>query len=274
MSEEVRPIALFDAGVGGLSVLKHIIKFMPNEDIIYFSDSAHRPYSKNTDHLIKKYSYDIIKYFIKKNSKIIVIACNTITSSILPEAQKYAEIPIIGVIEAGVKEAVSKTKNNTVLVMGSRTTIKKQMYLRMLKKHSENIKVLELPCMPDLANIVEEGIIIPKYIIMNKLKSYFEPYLQEGFDTLILACTHFPFLIDYIREALNHKIEIVDPGRGTALRVMEILEKNKNIKPSKNKAIREFYTSGNLSEFKNFISKFFKIKDDNIKKIDLGVNYL
>ena len=151
-----KPIGVFDSGLGGLTVLKEIMKILPNEDIIYFGDTARIPYGSRSKETIIKYTFQAINFLKTKGVKAIVIACNTATARSLKEAQEKYDIPIIGVIEAGARTAVSSTKNKIVGIIGTEGTISSKAYNLEISKIDESIEIVNKAC-PLFVPIVEEG---------------------------------------------------------------------------------------------------------------------
>ena len=208
-----RPIGVFDSGLGGLTVLKEIMKITPNENIVYFGDTARVPYGPRSKETIIKYTFQAIDFLISKNVKAIVIACNTATARALKEANEKYDLPIIGVIEAGAKTAAYTTKNKIVGVIGTDGTIRSKAYNIEIAKIDPEIKIVDKAC-PLFVPIVEEGWANTDIASLTA-RRYLEELMDKGIDSLVLGCTHYPFVRDSIKKVVGHEIAIIDGGEGT-----------------------------------------------------------
>ena len=206
-----RPIGVFDSGLGGLTVLKEIMKITPNENIVYFGDTARVPYGPRSKETIIKYTFQAIDFLISKNVKAIVIACNTATARASNE--KY-DLPIIGVIEAGAKTAAYTTKNKIVGVIGTDGTIRSKAYNIEIAKIDPEIKIVDKAC-PLFVPIVEEGWANTDIASLTA-KRYLEELMDKGIDSLVLGCTHYPLLKRTIGEIVGENVKLVNPARETA----------------------------------------------------------
>lgn len=219
------PIGFFDSGVGGLSVLKESLKILPNENYIYYGDSINAPYGTKTESDIKRLTELGISFLIKKGVKAIVIACNTATSVAANDLRKkYPNIPILG-IEPAIKPAVSKNKNGIILVMATPMTLSKGKFVNMLENYTQyNIK--KVPC-KGLAELIESGQ-TSGTIIEDYLKNILSPYINEEIDTIVLGCTHYPFVSNCISSIVGDNVNIIDGSYGTVCNLKKQLE-NYNI---------------------------------------------
>ncbi|MDH5657719.1 MAG: glutamate racemase [Spirochaetia bacterium] len=219
-----RPIGVFDSGMGGLTVLSELQKKLPHENFIYVGDTARVPYGSRSERTVQRYSLEISEYLKKYDIKILVIACNTATAYAESLLKKSLEIPVIGVVDPGVDALLSRTGNHCVGVIGTRSTIKSQVYEKRIKKKNENITVFSKAC-PLFVPIVEEGWMeheATKVIIADYLK----PMAGEGIDSLVLGCTHYPLLKHAIQKSFPF-IKLIDSSIETASSVSKILlEKN------------------------------------------------
>jgi len=217
-----RPIGIFDSGVGGLTVLKEVMRILPDEKIIYFGDTARVPYGPKSKETILKFSMENILFLLKHNVKLIIIACNTASSVALAVLEQNFKLPIIGVIKPGAQEAVRLTKNNRIGVIGTRTTIKSTAYKRRIKKIAPDIQVYSQAC-PLFVPLVEEGWLNTK-ITKDIVKSYLEPLKKQRIDTLVLGCTHYPLLKPVIKRVLGPNVHLVDSAKQVAKQAYYILK--------------------------------------------------
>lgn len=264
------PIALFDSGVGGLTIAKEVMAEFSNEDIIYFGDTAHLPYGPKSQQEVRAFVFKIIEYFVNLGAKIVIIACNTATAAGLKEARKKFDIPIIGPIVPGVREAVAKTRNNKIGVIATKGTMKSNSYQLALNKLAPQIDVFAKAC-PGFVPLVEAGELYTKEakeIINNSLISLKE----KEVDTLLLGCTHFPYLADLISDFMGQNVDLIYPGRGIALKVREILERENLLNQRDRIARRSFYVSDLNRLSKKFLSlgkQFLDFRELNFNELDI-----
>jgi len=236
-----RPIGFLDSGLGGLSVIKEVKKLLPQENIEYFADNLRQPYGeKNQDELID-YTLQIISFLIKKKVKICVIACNTATAASLQKAREYFSIPVIGVIQPAVQDAIKKTSNKKIGVIATEFTTKKGAYSKEIKKIAPEIKVFSNFC-PEFVSIVEAG----KFTAPETYKvarEYLKPLKEAHIDTLILGCTHYSFLKKVISDIMDPGVVLVDPAVSTSLILKEVLIQ-KEILKEEGKGEENYYTTG------------------------------
>lgn len=202
MDKRERPIGVFDSGLGGLTVVKEILRHLPNENIIFFGDTGRVPYGGRSKETITQYVKDDMEFLISHGVKAVVIACNTADSMAKETVQRLYDIPIVGVVEPAAKKAAETTKNGRIGVIGTKATVKSGAYFRAITAISPKIEVFARAC-PLLVPLVEEGRfqkgdIVPETV----LKEYLEPLKAEKIDTLILGCTHYPLLYDIVRSIL------------------------------------------------------------------------
>jgi glutamate racemase len=217
-----RPLGVFDSGVGGLTVVKEIIRQLPQEDIVYFGDTAHLPYGPKSPETIRRLVRDNISFLLKKKVKAIILACHTASAFALEEIKKENPIPIVGVIGPGVEEALKVTKNKRIGVIGTYGTIKSKAYAKELKRLEPQVFVFEKSC-PLFVPLVEEGW-IKKEATKLIIREYLEPLKEEGIDTLILGCTHYPLLKEEIAQIMG-EVSLIDSAQATVARIKKILKK-------------------------------------------------
>lgn len=246
-----RAIGVFDSGVGGLTVLNSIKSLLPNENIIYIGDNYHCPYGDKTPAQLFKYASGIVEYFIKKNVKLIVLACNTTSSTVLERLQMtYPEVMIIGVIDATVNDFINRKVANT-LIIATVATIKSNKYPETIKQIDSKIETFSLAT-PKLVPLVESG----KYKegIYDVLHEYLDEY-KERIQSIILGCTHYPILKEQIENVLPN-IEYVSSSEAISKSVKDILSKKKLLNLNKSNYIK-IYTTGDVDEFIYSSSGFF-----------------
>lgn len=217
-----RPIGIFDSGVGGLTVVKQVMKEMPKEQIIYFGDTARVPYGNKSKETVTKFSRQIIHFLLSKNVKAIIVACNTVSSNSLDILQQEFEIPIFGVVIPGVEEALKATKNKKIGVIGTTATIRSGAYEKLICEKNAEIQVYSKAC-PLFVPLAEEGW-TETDIAHLTVERYLQEILEKGVDSLVLGCTHYPLLKSCLSQVVGEKIQLVDPAHSTAMVVKEYLK--------------------------------------------------
>ena len=242
-----RAIGVFDSGVGGLTVLREIIKAVPHESTIYFGDTERVPYGPRDLDEVRKFVFKITRFLYDKNVKLIVIACNTSTAAALDDIKKQYGIPIIGVIEPGARTAVCNTRNKRVGVIATRGTVESNAYKLAIGKIDPGIETFSVAA-PLLVDFVEKGILDGKSL--NKtIYSYLRPLFKADIDVLILGCTHFPLIEKQILACSGNGIRVISSAVETAKDVKKTLAE-KGISSGKGKKPeRVFYETAVASNF-------------------------
>jgi glutamate racemase len=216
------PIGIFDSGIGGLTVVKELIQLMPNENLVYFGDTARVPYGTRSVKLIKQYSLEDAAFLEQFNIKILIVACNTASAVAVDLLKSALTIPVTGVIEPVVSAALTHSHNNRIGVIGTTATIKSEAYNNKIYMQKSDTKVFGQPC-PLLVPLVEEGWVDDE-ITRLTIRKYLSPLLAENIDTIILGCTHFPVLKHLIQDVVGPEITLIDSGLETAKVVKNLLE--------------------------------------------------
>lgn len=216
-----QPIGVFDSGIGGLTVVKALIHELPAESIVYFGDTARVPYGTKSKSTIVKFSLENVEFLLRFGVKCIVIACNTASSWALPTLRKYFKVPIVGVIRPGASAAVRATRNKRVGVIGTSATIRSRAYQAAIHRIDPSVKVFSQDC-PLFVPLVEEGW-LNGTITAAIAEKYLAALRQQGIDTLILGCTHYPLLSDTVQKVLGPRVKLVDSAEQTAAEVRAVL---------------------------------------------------
>ena len=203
-----QPLGIFDSGVGGLTVVKAVQGLLPHESIVYLGDTARVPYGSKSPETIRHFADQDVRFLLSKGVKAIVVACNTASAHALSDLQANHDIPIIGVIEPGVDAALAEPSCQRVGIIATRGTIRSHAYQHALALRRPDLLILEQSA-PLLAPLVEENWIDHPATI-EALKTYLQPLLDRGMDTLLLACTHYPLLIPTLQSVLGPGIRLVD----------------------------------------------------------------
>ena len=214
MEKALQPIAVFDSGVGGISVLRELRKILPNENYIYFGDSKNAPYGMKTKEEVLALTMDNARYLLDKGAKALVVACNTATSAAVRVLREtYPTIPIVG-IEPAVKPAAAMKEYPRVLVLATPMTIREEKFQKLMERFADQAEILPLPC-PGLMDFVERGD-LDSPAFRKYLEELLYAYKSQSIDAAVLGCTHYPFAKTLIQEILGPEVAIFDGGEGTA----------------------------------------------------------
>lgn len=235
------PIGVFDSGLGGLSVLRAIRERLPAEDLLYVADAAHVPYGGLDPDSIRARARVLTGFLVERGAKAIVVACNTATAVAVSELRHHWGLPIIG-MEPAIKPAVARTRSGTVGVLATEGTLISARFAGLLEQYAGSVRVVTQPC-PGLVAAVEAGAIdTPGTRAM--LAEYLEPLLSAGADTVILGCTHYPFLTPLIRDYTGPEVVVIDTGDAVARQVQRRLERAELRKSSRVPGREWFWSSG------------------------------
>ncbi len=247
------PIAIFDSGLGGLTVAKEIQKVLPNESIIYYGDTARVPYGSKSKDTIIKFTREAVNFLQSHNAKCIVIACNTASALALPVVKNEFDVPMIGVINPGAKAAAEKTSSGKVGVIATTATINSDAYTNAIREINNKITVYSQPC-PLFVPLVEEGW-GDKPAAKLIIQEYLTPLKIANIDTLVLGCTHYPLLIKQIQDFVSENVSLVVSAT-TCAKDLKILLEEKNILSDNNNAESTFFVTDMAARFSELGAKF------------------
>jgi len=263
------PIGVFDSGVGGLTVAKEIMNELPNEQIIYFGDTARVPYGDKSKETVTTYSRQIVEFLMAKGVKCIVVACNTASAYALETIRHEIAIPMVGVVKPGARTAAAATRNGKIGVIGTEATIRSRLYNEYLKELSPDVTVHGKAC-PLLCPLVEEGW-IDDPVTEEILRRYLKELIDKEVDTLVLGCTHYPILKDTVARVVGSGIQLVNPALETARELKRLLTETDQLTDSKDVPKHKFYVSDGAEKFRDFANsilpcEIIETKDVNVKK--------
>lgn len=294
------PIGVFDSGMGGLSVLMNLYKLLPNEKFIYLGDTARVPYGSKAKESIIEYSKQCVQFLLEQNVKLIVVACNTASSVAMDAIYKIAkDIPVIEMINPATNGAVNSSNNGKIGIIGTKGTIKSEAYIKSLRKLDsfDNLKLFPKAC-PLFVPLVEESLVNHQVteIITHE---YLDEFKTNGIDTLILGCTHYPFLVSQIIQVLPD-VNLIDTGYFAAMDTqkklrelnieadvkvdinkenLDLLVNNKQIgdKNTENNAVIskkitnfDLYSTDSSTDFKNVAESYLNVILTDVKKVDIS----
>lgn len=261
-----QPIGFLDSGLGGLSVVKEVKKLLPRENIEYFADNLRQPYGEKNQNELINYTIQIINFLIKKGIKACVIACNTATAASLKQVKEYFSIPIIGVIQPAVQDAIKKSSNKRIGIIATEFTIKNLAYPKEIKKVAPEIKVFSNFC-PKFVSIVEAGK-FTAFETYEIAREYLKPLKDAQIDTLIFGCTHYSFLKKLISDIMGPGVILIDPAASTSLNLKEVLIQ-KGILKEEGKGKENYYTTGLPEKVEKTAKIILNSNNFKIKKVKL-----
>ncbi len=247
-------IGVFDSGLGGLTVVKELMRQLPYEDIVYFGDTARVPYGSKSKESIIRFSIENTATLLKYNVKMVVVACNSSTGYALPTLTESFRLPIVGVIRPGAYKAVQVTKNNRVGVIATSATINSQEYTKTLKSLKSIVEVYDQAC-PLFVPLVEEGW-FNKEITFRVAKEYLGKLKKAKVDTLILGCTHYPLLKSVLKKVMGHSVHLIDSAQEVAGEVKKLLTERELNRPGQQKGRLRLLVSDEPQRFTQIARNF------------------
>ena len=246
-SDSQQPIGIFDSGVGGLSVLRAIQQLLPHENLLYVGDQVHIPYGPRPKAKIREFAFEITSFLLKQGAKLIVVACNTASAAALVELrQNFPQMPFVG-MEPAVKPAAETTHTGKVGVLATPTTFSGDLYASVVERFAKNVEIFQDTC-PGLVESIETGDIQgnePRQILEKAL----HPMLTEGIDTIVMGCTHYPFVIPLIQTITGPEVRIIDPAPAIARQTQRLLERYQILNPQQETGCLQYFTSDDAQKF-------------------------
>ena len=253
------PIGVFDSGVGGLTVVREIMRQMPNEKIIYFGDTARVPYGNKSKDTVTRFSKQIVRFLRTFDVKTIVVACNTASAYALEELEAETDIPMIGVVKPGAKAACEVTQNGKIGVIATEATISSRIYNQYITKLNKDVTIYGKAC-PLFVPLIEEGLWVDP-VTDEIAKRYLAELIDLDIDTLILGCTHYPLIRSTLGRIIGEDVKLVNPAYETAIELKELLQE-KGLLNDRHPALGEnqyqFYVSDTADKFKVFANSIIK----------------
>lgn len=250
MSGNPSPIGVFDSGLGGLSVLRAMMEQMPGESMVYFGDQGHVPYGTRSMAEIRAFSDEITRFLLRRGSKLIVVACNTASAAALKYLrEKHPAVSFVG-MEPAVKPAAEKTRTGRVGVLATPATFQGELYASVVERFGAGVQFFQHSC-PGLVAQIEKGDLdgdATKEILENALV----PMIEQNIDTVVLGCTHYPFVIPVIQEIVGADVRVIDPAPAVARQVKRLLEDSGNLSDSKNISL-DFFTTGSVGNMEDLL---------------------
>lgn len=264
------PVGVFDSGVGGLTVVREIMRQIPNEKIIYFGDTARVPYGSKSKETVTRFSRQIVHFLQTHHVKTIVVACNTVSAYALEELEKEIDIPIIGVVKPGARVASEVTRNGKIGVIATPATISSHIYNQYIEEINPKVTIYEKAC-PLFVPLVEEGLWIDP-VTDEIARRYLTELIDLDIDTLILGCTHYPLIRSTLGRIMGGKVTLVNPAYETAIQLRSLLQEkgllNEN-PPKLGENQYQFYVSDMAEKFQVFANSIIKYGILSAKKVEI-----
>lgn len=262
------PLGFFDSGVGGLTVVRAVQDLLPGEEIIYLGDTARLPYGSKSPETIRHFADEDVRFLIAQGVKAIVVACNTATAHALPSLRAQYRVPIIGVIEAGVDAALANPQAERIGIIATRGTIRSHAYQHALAQRRTGLIIHGQPA-PLLVPLIEEGWIDhPAAKLV--LRTYLDPLVEKGIDTLMLACTHYPLLIPVLKEILPGDVRLVDSATTCAEHLKHELTKHGMLSSRGGEGKLDLYLTDLSEEFETLARRFLTRTPGRMRRAVLG----
>ena len=263
MTNKQAPIGVYDSGVGGLSVLQAIHAQLPSENTIYFADQAKVPYGERPLEEVRQLAESVTRRLMQEGAKLIVIACNTASAAALKHLRAlHPDFPFVG-MEPAVKPAAEQTLSGKVSVLATPSTFHGELYASVVERFARDVKVYQATC-PGLVRQIEKGYLeTPK--TRRILEEALKPMLLEGVDTLVMGCTHFPFVIPLIRKIAGEDVRVIDPAPAVARQVERVLEACNLLNSSGTLGKATFFTSGDPKKLQSILPRLIVIEAEVFK---------
>ena len=255
---DARPIGVFDSGLGGLTAVHSLWKILPEENLIYFGDTARVPYGGRSKETILKYARQDVRFLRSFDLKAILIACGTVTTTSLDTLQAENDLPIVGVVEPTCRRALLVTKTKKVGMIATLASVRSGAYEATLRRLDPTVEVICKPC-PLFVPLVENGRFRRGDIVIETVaREYLEPLKDTGIDTLILGCTHYPLLTDIIGDIMGPGVTLVSAGEESAFELKRMLKADGLRADESGQGESEFYVSDRAEDFENIASVFLQ----------------
>ncbi len=240
-----RPLGVLDSGVGGLSVVRHLLTELPAEDLLYVADQAHIPYGPRPAEEVRAFSAGITRFLLARGAKLIVVACNAASAAALDFLRAgFPDVPFVG-MEPAVKPAAARTRSGRVGVLATPGTLNSHRYARLMARYAAGIQVYEDPC-AGLVQLIEAGA-LEAPATRDLLRRVVGPMLEKGVDTLVLGCTHYPFIEPVLRQIVGEDVAIIDPAPAVARHTRNVLQLNQLVAPAGQDGTLRCFTSSDAT---------------------------
>jgi glutamate racemase len=268
-----RPIAVFDSGVGGLTVLHELLVSLPNEDFVYLGDTARFPYGEREPHELERFCVEIAEELLARGAKLLVVACNTATAAALPALQRRMMettlgVDVLAVVRPEAVQAVAATRTGRIGLLATTATVASGAYAQALAAVDPHVELVAVAC-PDLAPMVQQGSAFDARVV-ETVRGYVAPLRAEGVDTVILGCTHFPLVRPLLQRMLGGGVEIVTSGHALARQVEHALRTRGLANPRSGEGDYRFLCTGDADAFRALGTRFLQLPLGEVERVALA----
>ncbi len=261
------PIGVFDSGLGGLSVVRHLRQLLPGEDLLYFGDTARVPYGIKSRPTVAHFALETASFLLAREPKLIVAACNTASALAMDDLRRELPVPVIGVVEPGAAAAVDLAQGAPIAVIGTEATIGSGSYQRAIQARSADQPIIAKAC-PLFVPLVEEGRDNDDPIVRLTVETYLAPLREAGVRVVVLGCTHYPLLRDAIAAALGPGVHVVDSGEATSRAVQRHLAETGGLSAAERPGSMRCYVSDNPARFEQVGSRFLQEAIEHVELVE------
>ncbi len=262
-----RPIAVFDSGLGGLSVVRHLRRLLPAEDIVYFGDTARVPYGSKSRQTVISFALDCARFLLAHEPKLLVAACNTASALAIDELEQDCPLPVLGVVRPGAAAAAARCAGGAIGVIGTEATVNSNAYPQAIAECDAKTVVVQRAC-PLFVPMVEEGRGDDDSMVRLAVETYLAPIRARGVSVLVLGCTHYPLIRGAIAAAMGPDVEIIDSGRETSAAARRALEATNDLSPAGEPGTLRCYVSDNPARFRQIGSRFLNHEIEHVELIE------
>jgi glutamate racemase len=267
-----RPVAVFDSGVGGLTVLHELLVQLPHEDYVYLGDTARFPYGERTPEELERFALELADEFHARQVKLLVVACNTMTAAALPALrermmQTTLGVDVIGVVRPEAVNAVTQTRNGRIGLLATPATVRSRAYDEAIRMVDPHVDLVSVPC-PDLAPIIQGGFPFDERVV-ETVRGYCRPLREAGVDTVILGCTHYPLVRPMLQRFLGRNVRIVTSGASLARQVEHALASRDLMNPRTTEGDYRFLCTGDTESFRALGTRFLQLPLGHVDRVEL-----
>jgi glutamate racemase len=269
-----RPVAVFDSGVGGLTVLHELLVHLPEEDFLYLGDTARFPYGTRSAEQLRRYVLEVADVLLDQGAKLLVVACNSATAAALPAlrervAGRDRQVPVLGVVQPESAQAARTTRTGRIGLLATPATVASGAYERALAERADGVRLTSVAC-PDLAPIIQGGFPFDQEVV-DTVRAYCAPLRAADVDTVILGCTHYPLVRPMLQRMLGRGVELITSGAAMARRVEQALAERGELNPRQGEGDYRFLCTGDTAEFAALGTRFLQMPLGEVLHVDLPV---
>jgi glutamate racemase len=262
-----RPVGIFDSGIGGLTVVREMMRHAAGESLVYFGDTARVPYGTKSEKVVRAFAFQDTRFLLTQDVKMIVVACHTVSSIALDRLKEAFRVPIVGVVEPGVAAALAATRNGRIGVIGTRATVMSRAYERIFSGSGRGVTVFTQAC-PLFVPLVEEGWLDGDVTSLVAAR-YLEPLKRNGIDTLVLGCTHYPLLKPVLQKVMGEGVTLIDSAEETAKSVRSRLERDGTLSGGGDAPSLRFFVSDIPHHFQAVGALCLGMELSDVRQVDL-----